>query len=130
MFSTGIENSVPTIDGGRTRIDEMESCGHYKHWRQDFALVQEIGIGYLRYGPPIHLTWLAPGKYDWEFADITFAELKRRGVSYAQLVDLLAPLGVHETERNLANKLSRGGFTAAFMLQCLTAVGAQRLDLV
>lgn len=28
MFSTGIENSVPTIDNGRTRIDEMESCGH------------------------------------------------------------------------------------------------------
>ena len=25
MFATGIENSVPTIDGGRTRIDEMES---------------------------------------------------------------------------------------------------------
>lgn len=56
-------------------------------------------------------------------------ELKRRGVSYAKLVDLLAPLGVHETERNLANKLSRGGFSAAFMLQCLTAVGASSLHL-
>ena len=55
------------------------------------------------------------------------SELKRKGVSYAQLVDLLAPLGVHETERNLANKLSRGGFSAAFMLQCLSAIGVSTL---
>jgi len=56
-------------------------------------------------------------------------ELKRRGVSYAQLVEKLAPLGVHETERNLANKLSRGGFSAAFMLQCLSALGVSALHL-
>lgn len=56
-------------------------------------------------------------------------ELKRRGVSYAQLVEKLATLGVHETERNLANKLSRGGFSAAFMLQCLIAIGASTLHL-
>ena len=28
-----------------------------------------------------------------------------------------------DTERNLANKISRGGFTAAFFLQCLSAIG-------
>ena len=31
MFATGIENSIPTIDNGRTRIDQMEKCGHYRH---------------------------------------------------------------------------------------------------
>lgn len=56
-------------------------------------------------------------------------ELKRRGVSYAQLVEKLAPLGVTETERNLANKLSRGGFSAAFMLQCLRAIEVRTLSL-
>lgn len=56
-------------------------------------------------------------------------ELKRRGVSYQELVTKLATLGVHETERNLANKLSRGGFSAAFLLQCLSAVGATTLQL-
>jgi hypothetical protein len=56
-------------------------------------------------------------------------ELKRRGVSYGQLVEKLAPLGVHETERNLANKISRGGFSAAFMLQCLTAIGTGSLHI-
>nr|WP_299595387.1 family 1 glycosylhydrolase [Sphingomonas bacterium] len=77
---------MPTIDGGRTRVDEMESCGHYERWEEDFTLVHEMGIGYLRFGPPIHKTWLAPGKYDWEFSDLTFADLKRRNI--VPIVDL------------------------------------------
>lgn len=51
------------------------------------------------------------------------AELKRRGVTYAGLAEKLAGIGVSENERNLNNKISRGGFTAAFLLQCLTAIG-------
>ena len=27
MFATGIENSVPKIQNGRHRVDEMEKCG-------------------------------------------------------------------------------------------------------
>ncbi len=50
-------------------------------------------------------------------------ELKRRGLTYADLVQLLADNGVAETEANLRNKLSRGSFTAAFFVQCLLAVG-------
>ena len=86
MFATGVENSIPTIDNGRTRIDQMESCGHYRHWRTDFDCVEALGIHFLRYGPPLHLTWLAPGRYDWGFADITFADLKRRDIT--SIVDL------------------------------------------
>jgi len=86
MFCTGIENSIPTIDNGKTRVDQMETCGHYKHWRTDFELLQEIGLQYLRYGPPIHTTFLGPGKYDWEFADMTFAELRRKDIT--PIVDL------------------------------------------
>ncbi|HET8550550.1 MAG TPA: family 1 glycosylhydrolase [Bryobacteraceae bacterium] len=80
LFATGIENSYPTINGGRTRVDEMEKCGHYKHWRRDFDLVQELGISFLRYGPPIHRTWLGPGKYDWAFADMTLHDLRKRDI--------------------------------------------------
>ena len=86
MFCTGIENSVPTIDGGKTRIDQMESCGHYQRWREDFSLVTDLGIQFLRYGPPIHSSWTGPGKCDWAFADETFAELKRRNI--VPIVDL------------------------------------------
>lgn len=56
-------------------------------------------------------------------------ELKRRGVTYAQLAEMLSQIGVSETERNLNNKISRGGFTAAFMLQCLAAIGATDIRL-
>jgi beta-glucosidase len=86
MFATGIENSIPTINGGRTRIDQMEACGHYKHWRLDFDLVEEMGLHYLRYGPPIYSSFLGPDRYDWEFADLTFGELERRDIT--PIVDL------------------------------------------
>lgn len=51
-------------------------------------------------------------------------ELKRRGVTYGQLVDKLAAIGVKETEPNIRNKLARGKFTAVFMLQVLKAIGS------
>lgn len=51
------------------------------------------------------------------------AELKRRNITYAGLVDALAHHGVKETEANLRNKISRGNFSAAFMLQALNAIG-------
>jgi beta-glucosidase/6-phospho-beta-glucosidase/beta-galactosidase len=86
MFATGIENSIPTIGNGKIRVDEMAKCGHYKHWRTDFDLVQELGIRVLRYGPPLHLTWLGPQRYDWSFADETFGELHRRNI--IPIVDL------------------------------------------
>jgi beta-glucosidase/6-phospho-beta-glucosidase/beta-galactosidase len=86
IFATGIESSIPTIDGGRTRMDEMAKCGHYQHWRRDFDLVQELGIEFLRYGPPLHLSLVGPGKYDWSFADETLRELRRRKV--VAIVDL------------------------------------------
>lgn len=56
-------------------------------------------------------------------------ELKRKGVSYAQLVEKLKAIGVQETEPNIRNKLARGKFTAVFLLQCLTAIGCQNLHL-
>lgn len=86
MFATGIENSIPKIKNGRVRVDQMESCGHYRYWRKDFDLLEEIGIRHLRYGPPLHTTFLGPERYDWEFADLTFAELKRRDI--IPIVDL------------------------------------------
>jgi beta-glucosidase/6-phospho-beta-glucosidase/beta-galactosidase len=100
MFATGVENSVPTINGGRTRVDEMATCHHYDRWQEDFALVQEMGIGYLRYGPPIHTTWLGVERYDWDFADRTFAELKRRNI--VPIVDL-CHFGVPDWISNFQN---------------------------
>ena len=53
---------------------------------EDFARVKELGLEFLRYGPPYYRTHCAPGKYDWNFADETFSELKRLGIT--PIVDL------------------------------------------
>jgi hypothetical protein len=68
---------------------------------------------------------------DWQdrVKNLLKGELKRRGVTYAQLVEKLAAIGVTETERNLNNKISRGGFTAVFFVQCLSAIGCHTLRL-
>lgn len=55
------------------------------------------------------------------------AELKRRNVTYAELVGKLADIGVMDSEPNIRNKISRGKFTAVFFLQCLTAIGVSSL---
>ena len=55
------------------------------------------------------------------------AELTRKGVTYGHLVGKLADIGVHDTEPNIRNKISRGKFTAVFLLQCLQAIGVERL---
>jgi hypothetical protein len=44
MFATGAENSNLRINGGRTRVDELKSCPHDKHWRTDFALLQVAAL--------------------------------------------------------------------------------------
>ncbi|WP_457090931.1 family 1 glycosylhydrolase [Microvirga sp. P5_D2] len=100
MFATGIENSYPTVDNGRRRIDEMEKCGHYEHWRTDFELLKEIDIRYLRYGPPIHRVWLGPERYDWSFTDETFGVIKDQDV--VPIVDL-CHFGVPDWVGNFQN---------------------------
>lgn len=57
------------------------------------------------------------------------AELTRRGLTYADLVEKLADIGVVDSEPNIRNKISRGKFTAVFLVQCLIAIGANDLRL-
>jgi hypothetical protein len=68
-------------------------------------------------------------EYETRAKNLLKGELKRRGITYAQLAERLAGLGISENERNLNNKISRGGFTAAFLIQCLEAIGSALLRL-
>src|SRR5690349_15008063 len=89
FFATGIECSYPTIAGpnGRSvRVDELEKSFHYRHWQTDLALVRELGLRHLRYGPPYYRVHAAPDAYDWEFTDLVFAEMQRLGI--IPIVDL------------------------------------------
>ncbi len=65
--------------------------------------------------------------WEAEVSCMVKAELKRRGITYAQLVEKLAEIGVEEKEVNIRNKLSRGKFTAVFMVQVLGAIGVESI---
>lgn len=56
------------------------------------------------------------------------AELKRRNVTYEQLSARLGEMGIQETPENIANKISRGKFTAIFLFQCLDAIGCKTIN--
>ncbi len=68
---------------------------------------------------------------DWQAKakNLLKAELKKRGLGYKQLAEKLKEIGVEENDRNLANKMARGGFSAVFLMQCLTAIGCHTLHL-
>jgi hypothetical protein len=68
---------------------------------------------------------------DWQakVKGLLKAELKRRDLSYADLTDRLAAIGIKDNERNISNKIARGTFTAIFFVQCLEAVGCKTLHL-
>lgn len=68
-------------------------------------------------------------EYEEKVKNLLKGELKRRGVTYGQLVERLAAIGVVDSERNLNNKISRGGFSGAFLLQCLDAIGVTEVRL-
>jgi hypothetical protein len=74
-----------------------------------------------------------PPRVDKEWQDrvkrLLKAELARRNLSYRQLAERLKAIGVNETERNLSNKISRGGFTAAFFFQVMEAIGCRTIHL-
>lgn len=68
---------------------------------------------------------------DWQarVKGVLKAELKRRNISYNELVERLAQIGVKESEQNIRTKISRGGFTAVFFFQVMAAIGAQSVRL-
>lgn len=86
MFAVGIECSNPVIAGNH-RVDELESTGHYEHWKKDLRLVRGLGLRYLRYGPPIHKIFLGRGKYDWNWLDGVMAEMQKLGIR--PIIDLV-----------------------------------------
>lgn len=57
------------------------------------------------------------------------AELSRRGVTYQGLATALQAMKVEETDRSIANKMSRGKFTFAFFIQSMAALGCSHVTL-
>ncbi len=57
------------------------------------------------------------------------AEMKRAGVTYAELAKRLEAHGLRETEASIANKLSRGTIAATFLLATLAALEMEGIRL-
>jgi hypothetical protein len=58
------------------------------------------------------------------------AELKRANVTYEELARRLREHhGLNETKVSVANKLSRGTFSASFFLAAMKAIGQQTVNL-
>ena len=140
MFATGIENSYPTIDHGKHRVDEMEKCGHYEHWQHDFDCVQELGMRVPALRPAAAQDLARPDRYDWEFADLTFARpaAPRHRARSSTCATSACPTGsaISRTPTSRASSPStRGAFAARFpwvqlytpvneMFICATLLGA------
>ena len=74
---------------------------------------------------------MARAEKDWQerVKRLLKAELTRRDITYRELAERLQAIGVRDSERNISNKISRGGFTAAFFFQCMDAIGCRTIHL-
>ncbi len=57
------------------------------------------------------------------------SELVKRGIKTIDLVELLNQEGLNETKSSVTSKISRGTFSAAFFLQCLSVIGCSKLEI-
>jgi hypothetical protein len=68
-------------------------------------------------------------KWDDKAKRLLKSELVKRGVSNVDLVLLLSEIGVEETKASIDSKISRGSFSATFLLQCLSVIGCQKIEI-
>ena len=86
MFAVGIECSNPVVEGG-VRVDQLEATGHYQYWKKDLHLVRDLGLRFLRYGPPIHRLFTGRGQYHWDLLDPVMEEMQRLKIK--PIIDLV-----------------------------------------
>ena len=74
---------------------------------------------------------MAAKRKDWkaQVKGMLKAELKRQNLSYADLAEKLAAIGIKDNELNIKNKIGRGSFTAVFFVQCMKAIGCRTIHL-
>ena len=73
---------------------------------------------------------MAKSEADWanDVKHLLRREMAGRGITYDQLTEKLAEIGVHDTSVNIRNKVARGKFTAVFFLQCFRALGSSSIQ--
>jgi hypothetical protein len=57
------------------------------------------------------------------------AEIKWRNMTYEQVAEKLAEIGVQNSARDIINKINRGSFSAVFFVQCPKEIGCRELKI-
>lgn len=68
-------------------------------------------------------------EWEEEVKGLLKAELARKNIGHKELVARLDGIGVKVTKASIDCKLSRGTFSAVFLMQCLRAIGCNRLEI-
>lgn len=79
--------------------------------------------------PGYEVQAMTQAEWENEVKGMLKAEIKRRNMTYEQLAEKLAEIGVRDSARNIINKINRGSFSAVFFVQCLRALGARSIAL-
>lgn len=70
-------------------------------------------------------------KDEWsqKAANLLKAELKRAGIGYEELSVRLKEIGVDESYKGIASKVTRGMFSFVFFMQCMKVLNKTRIIL-
>ena len=60
-----------------TRAKLIDPALHARGWTEDLVLTKELGVRYLRYGPPYYRIHTGAGKYDWSWLDPVMKKMRR-----------------------------------------------------
>ncbi len=96
IFLTGIESSDPWVEG-RRRNQLVEAYNFHDNWQKRLENIKELGITWLRFGPPYSQTHIGKNIYDFSLVDKILAKCKELGIEV--IIDLLhfgLPEWLHE----------------------------------
>ncbi|WP_042304943.1 DUF6471 domain-containing protein [Paraburkholderia terrae] len=65
--------------------------------------------------------------FGYECRKILKDELRRHGLTYRSLAEILQKHGLEETEKSIAHKAMRGTFRLSFLLQVMRVLGTETL---
>jgi beta-glucosidase/6-phospho-beta-glucosidase/beta-galactosidase len=89
LWATGIEDTfVPQTRPGHRALDEYQLMGHYDHWREDLALVRDLGVRAVRWGVPWYRVEPISGEFDWRWTDAVLPYLVEE-LGVIPIVDLM-----------------------------------------
>lgn len=96
VFLTGIESSDPWVEGKR-RNQLIEAHNFAEYWEKRLEKIRELGITWLRYGPPYSQAHLGKDRYDFDLTDKVVKKCQDLGIEL--MIDLLhfgLPEWLHE----------------------------------